>query len=84
MLSIANMQARGRTIRRKREACGYGLTAFARRVKISASHLSRIERGKANPSPDVLKRIALALQQQTRIADAIAEITDDEQEEKEQ
>ena len=78
---VAHMQARGRTIRRKREASGYGLTAFARRVEISPSHLSRIERGKANPSPDVLKRIAVALQRAQRDRDAIAEIADTQEEE---
>ncbi|MEU6768586.1 helix-turn-helix transcriptional regulator [Streptomyces sp. NPDC046853] len=53
------MQARGKQIRRKREEAGYGLTAFAKRVGISPSWLSRIERDQADePSPEVLRRIA--------------------------
>lgn len=77
---VASMQARGRTIRRKREACGYGLTAFALRIGISASHLSRIENGKANPSPDVLRRIALAFRREAQATAAIKEIAEQEEE----
>ncbi|MDT0306181.1 helix-turn-helix transcriptional regulator [Streptomyces sp. DSM 44917] len=68
------MQARGETIRRRRIESGYGLRDFARLAGVSPSWLSRIERNKANPSPDVLKRIALALQDASRTRDAIAEI----------
>ncbi|MFD5674837.1 helix-turn-helix domain-containing protein [Streptomyces sp. NPDC127040] len=52
------MRARERQIRRLREEAGYGLNAFARSVGVDPSHLSRIERQQARPSPEVLKRIA--------------------------
>ncbi|WP_078857189.1 helix-turn-helix domain-containing protein [Streptomyces sp. NBRC 109706] len=68
------MQARGARIRRKREGAGYGLRAFADLIGISPSWLSRIERDQASPSPDVLRRIALALQQNPHVTAAIAEI----------
>ncbi|PJN00855.1 hypothetical protein CG740_23415 [Streptomyces sp. CB01201] len=68
------MQARGRTIRRRREECGFNLTAFAHLVGISPSYLSRIENEKSRPGPDVLKRIALALQSAPDVRDAIAKI----------
>jgi transcriptional regulator with XRE-family HTH domain len=68
------VQARGTTIRRKREECGYGLTDFARLIGVSPSWLSRIERDLARPSPDVLRRIALALKRERDARAAIAEI----------
>ncbi len=74
------MQARGDRIRRKREECGFNLTDFARRVGISPSWLSRIERDKVHPSPDVLKRIALAIREQCDVRSAIAEIAQHETE----
>lgn len=55
------VQADGPTIRRKRERMGYGLNAFARQVGISASHLSRIERGLRGAQPEVVRRIASGL-----------------------
>ncbi|NUW06284.1 helix-turn-helix transcriptional regulator [Streptomyces sp. CAI-21] len=56
------MKARGTRIRRLREEAGIGLNAFARRVGISPSWLSRIETHQAGtPSPEVLSRIATAL-----------------------
>lgn len=55
------MRARGARIRRLREEAGYGLNAFARKVGIHSSWLSRIERNQANPSPEVLKHIANGL-----------------------
>lgn len=74
------MQARGNDIRRKREECGFNLTDFARRIGISPSWLSRIERDKVHPSPDVLKRIALAIREQRDVRTAIAEIAQHETE----
>lgn len=44
-----------------REAQGYGLRHTAREARIDPAHLSRIERGLATPSLDVLKRLARAL-----------------------
>lgn len=55
------MEARGTTIRRKRQGAGRGLRAFAIQVGISPSHLSRIERGQRGAQPEVLDRIARVL-----------------------
>ncbi|WP_073793137.1 helix-turn-helix domain-containing protein [Streptomyces uncialis] len=71
---------RGHLIRGQREACGYGLTAFASLVGISPAWLSRIERDQGDPSPDVLRRIALALHQERQARLAIAAITQAEDE----
>lgn len=68
------MQARGDQIRRQRKECGYSLTAFAHRLGISPGWLSRIERNKAHPSPDVLRSIALALEAETPVRAAISKI----------
>lgn len=77
---VSTVQARGHTIRRWREECGYGLTDFAHQIGISPSWLSRIERDKAKPSPDVLKRIAVALDKASDARAAIAKITQHETE----
>ncbi|RKN40755.1 XRE family transcriptional regulator [Streptomyces hoynatensis] len=55
------MQADGPLIRRLRERGGYGLRRFAATADLSPAHLSRIERGLRNPTPEVLARIAAAL-----------------------
>lgn len=73
------MKARGQSIRRNREESGYGLTEFAARIGISPSYLSRIERDQANPSPGVIRRIAEELRKERRAREAIAEITDTEE-----
>lgn len=73
------MKARGQSIRRNREESGYGLTEFAARIGISPSYLSRIERDQANPSPGVMRRIAEELRKERRAREAIAEITDTEE-----
>ena len=52
------MKADGPGIRRRRETSGYGLRNFATAAEVSASHLSRIERGQSDPQPEVLARIA--------------------------
>lgn len=57
-----------------------GLTEFAQRIGISASYLSRIERDQANPSPAVLRRIAVGLSRRHRARAVIAEITTTETE----
>lgn len=73
------MKARGQSIRRNREESGCGLTEFADRIGISPSYLSRIERDQANPSPGVMRRIAEELRKERRVREAIAEITDTEE-----
>jgi len=73
------VKARGSSIRRNREESGCGLTEFAHRIGISASYLSRIERDQANPSPGVLRRIAVELRKESDARAAIAEITETEE-----
>lgn len=71
---VSTVRADGQTIRRKREECGYTLRDFADRIGLSPSYLSRVERDQANPSPDVLKRIAIAIRRERDTRDAIREI----------
>ncbi|MFD9834456.1 helix-turn-helix domain-containing protein [[Kitasatospora] papulosa] len=52
------MKADGPRIRKRRETSGQGLNRFAKAAGISASHLSRIERGETDPQPEALARIA--------------------------
>ena len=76
--NLSNVKARGHHIRRSREESGIGLTEFARRVDISPSYLSRIERDQVSPSPAVIRRIAIELRKERGIRAAIAEITVEE------
>ncbi|MEU2143572.1 helix-turn-helix transcriptional regulator [Streptomyces globisporus] len=55
------MKADGPRIRQQRESSGQGLRRFAEAAGISASHLSRIERGETDPQPEALARIATHL-----------------------
>ncbi|MGW6009657.1 helix-turn-helix domain-containing protein [Streptomyces sp. NPDC055210] len=74
------MKAQGEIIRRSREESGYGLREFASQIGISASYLSRIERDQVNPSPGIVKKIALKLHRAREERAAIAEITRSEDE----
>jgi transcriptional regulator with XRE-family HTH domain len=74
------VQTRGQQIRSQREQCGYGLRVFADLIGISPGWLSRIERNEGDPSPDVVRRIALALHQESHARYAIAAITHTEDE----
>lgn len=47
----------GAIIRSRREERGISLRAFARQCKLSPGHVSKIERGHATPSLDVLTLI---------------------------
>lgn len=47
----------GAVIRRRREARGISLRAFARQCDLSPAHVSKIERGLASPSLETLTRI---------------------------
>jgi hypothetical protein len=49
-------------LRGVREARGWGLRGTARKADIDPAHLSRIERGLAVPSVQVLHRLALVLE----------------------
>ncbi|MEU1800800.1 helix-turn-helix transcriptional regulator [Streptomyces sp. NPDC019937] len=76
------MQARGERIRRQRVGSGYGLRTFAKKIGISPSWLSRIERDEnANPSPDLLRRIALELEREAPARAAINKIAQNEEDE---
>lgn len=66
------VQADGSAIRRRRELSGYGLRRFANAVGVSHAYLSRVERGKRNPQPEVMAQIA------TLLNCAIADIADTE------
>jgi transcriptional regulator with XRE-family HTH domain len=55
---VLYVQTDGPEIRRQRELNGYGLRRFAAAAGISHTHLSRIERGKRHPQPEVMARIA--------------------------
>jgi transcriptional regulator with XRE-family HTH domain len=74
------VQTRGDLIRSQREQCGYGLRYFAGLIGISPGWLSRIEHSKGEPSPDVVRRIALALHREREAREAIAAITETEDE----
>jgi transcriptional regulator with XRE-family HTH domain len=69
------VQAGRNRIRSQREESGFSLTAFAGLIGISPGWLSRIERGQGNPGPDLLRRIALRLQEERDTRAAIAAIT---------
>lgn len=64
MCMVVLVQPDGPEIRRQRELRGYGLRGFAKAAKISPSYLSRIERGERNPQPEVMARIAKALERE--------------------
>ncbi len=54
-------------LRRRRVECGLGVLELAAKVDLkSASHISELERGNRNPSPGLLKRLAEALDCETR------------------
>ncbi len=55
----------GERLRAFRQSRGLGLRELARRVEITASMLSQIERGNANPSVGTLFRLAAALETTT-------------------
>ena len=51
----------GRRVRQIREQQEFGLTALARRIRISKQYLSDMETGRRGISPDMVQRIAIAL-----------------------
>lgn len=55
------MQSKGSAIRRRRQALGLNLSEVARRVRVSDSHLSYVERSKRGMTPAVAKRLARVL-----------------------
>jgi transcriptional regulator with XRE-family HTH domain len=50
-----------RNVRTLREAAGLSQDVFADMVGVHRTYMSGIERGKRNPSIDVVERIAIAL-----------------------
>jgi transcriptional regulator with XRE-family HTH domain len=51
----------GRTVRRFRERTSYSQERFANSIGIHRSYMWSIERGRANPSLDIIARIAQGL-----------------------
>ncbi|MEU8772901.1 helix-turn-helix transcriptional regulator [Streptomyces sp. NPDC048606] len=47
----------GPELRRLRQEAGYTLTELGRAVNYSKGYLSKVERGKVKPSPDVIRRV---------------------------
>ena len=56
----------GRNIRILREREGISLRRFAKMIGMDYAHLSNIETGKANPTLDILAKIADGLDQDIR------------------
>ena len=52
----------GPLLRRLREERGYSLTNFAKKVHISKSYLSKLEREERSPSPETWMALADALE----------------------
>ncbi len=52
------MESLGEHIKRKRDKNDYSLREFARKVDITATFLSDIEKGTRHPSDEVLRKIA--------------------------
>lgn len=65
------MQRIGERIKRKREECGLMLNELAKRVGVSSSALSQIEKSKAFPTIVTLKQIAVHLN--TTVGELIGE-----------
>ena len=55
------MQLNGHALRVIRERSGLSVSALASEVGISQPHLSNIERGRRRASPEVSRRLAVAL-----------------------
>jgi transcriptional regulator with XRE-family HTH domain len=52
------MESLGEYIKRRRDEMDYSLREFARKIDITATFLSDIEKGTRHPSDEVLKKIA--------------------------
>lgn len=52
------MESLGEYIKRRREEMDYSLREFARKIGITATFLSDIEKGTRHPSDEVLKKIS--------------------------
>ncbi|MCD8391574.1 MAG: helix-turn-helix domain-containing protein [Firmicutes bacterium] len=65
----------GRNIRRLRTKSNRSQEDFANEIYISAYYYGRIERGTANPTIDILERIANELK--VKIADFLIEISEE-------
>jgi transcriptional regulator with XRE-family HTH domain len=51
----------GRAVRSLRSAAGYSQEAFADEIKVHRTYMGTLERGKANPTLDMIARIAAGL-----------------------
>ena len=52
----------GRAVRSLRSAAGYSQEAFADEIKVHRTYMGTLERGKANPTLDMIARIAAGLE----------------------
>lgn len=57
-MSRVAVPTNGAAIRKARQLAGYRSGQFARRIGITHGHLSCVENGRKNASPDLLRRIA--------------------------
>jgi transcriptional regulator with XRE-family HTH domain len=58
---VTHIRANGAAIRALRAAYGWKPSKFATAVQVSHGYLTNIEAGRKQPSPEVLRRIADAL-----------------------
>jgi transcriptional regulator with XRE-family HTH domain len=61
MASLSVMRCNGAALRIIRERSGLSVSALAKEVGISQPHLTNIERGDRQASPDVMVKLASAL-----------------------
>jgi transcriptional regulator with XRE-family HTH domain len=60
---VATLQEKfGKVVRDRRTKAGVGQEAFADKAGLHRTHLSLIERGKRNPTLEVIKKLASALE----------------------
>jgi transcriptional regulator with XRE-family HTH domain len=59
---MASLNAKfGRTVRALREHAGYSQESFADAIKVHRTYMGTLERGRANPTLDMIARIAAGL-----------------------
>jgi transcriptional regulator with XRE-family HTH domain len=79
---VGKLQAKfGQVIRRRRNEAGLGQEALADKAGLHRTHVSLLERGKRNPTLEVIKKLADALE--TTMALLLAELETEEDNEPE-
>lgn len=75
-LTVATLQEKfGQMLKRRRGEAGLGQEKFADRAGLHRTHVSLLERGKRNPTLEVIKKIADALE--TTMASLMEELEAD-------